>query len=133
MDALGAKLAVPNGARGKPETLARLPGREWLGAKDDRDEGRPLVLDAGRGGGAAISPLLGEGGFWLSDGLLVFGLGTEASLLVGDGGTWFSEMRLTLVLETEGVSLGLSISGSFPLTVLPLVLFLERTVTEDGM
>ena len=65
MDAFGAKLApapLPKGARGKPEILARLPGREWLGAKDDRDEVRPFVRDAGRDGGAAMSPLLGEGG-----------------------------------------------------------------------
>ena len=56
----------------------------------------------------------------------------DASLLVGDGGTRFSEMRLTLLLGTEGVSGAISTSKSFPLIVLPFVLFLERTVTDEG-
>src|ERR1700744_2863918 len=117
-------MPLPKGARGKPEALARLPGREWMGANDERDEGRPLVREAGRGGGAAISPRLGDGS-WLSDGRLVLGFGMDVSLRVGDGGCWFSDVRLALVLGTNCVSCVLSARDSFPLTMLPFVLFLE--------
>lgn len=111
MEAFGAKfdpIPPPRGAR-KPDTLARLPGRLWLGAKDDRPD-TPLALLDGLRGGAAISPLVGEGG----------------CCDVSDG-------RLGLDRGIEGVSFALSDSDSAPLTVLPVVRFRLRTVTDDGM
>jgi hypothetical protein len=134
VEAFGAKLfpiPVPSGARAKEETLARLPGREWLGAKDVR----PLARDRGRGGGAAISPRFGEDGWREREGRVVVALGREASLRVGDGGAWPIDGRdVFRTRGSEGVSCASAAArDSRPLVVLPFVRFLLRTVTEEGM